>query len=141
MYVTPGTTVTFEWVSDGHNIVVDSQPSGGGWEGHEPLEDEGFSYEFTFETTGVYEYYCTPHQSLGMVGTVEVVEQPDADGDGRGTARGAGLREEPRHRLVHRDGRDPGPRVLLHEVRRRLRAARGVTPPVRRPSFTARERR
>lgn len=75
LYVTPGTTVTFDWVSDGHNIIVDSQPEGASWGGHEPLEDTGFSYEFTFETTGVYEYYCEPHQSLGMVGTVEVVEQ------------------------------------------------------------------
>ncbi|QZY00154.1 plastocyanin/azurin family copper-binding protein [Halobaculum rubrum] len=75
LYVTPGTTVTFDWVSNGHNIIVDSQPEGASWGGHEPLEDEGFSTEFTFETTGTYEYYCAPHQSLGMVGTVEVVEQ------------------------------------------------------------------
>ncbi|WP_277553663.1 plastocyanin/azurin family copper-binding protein [Halobaculum limi] len=74
LYVTPGTTVTFDWVSGGHNIVVDSQPDGGGWGGHEPIEDEGFSHEFTFETTGVYEYYCAPHESVGMVASIEVVE-------------------------------------------------------------------
>ncbi|WP_435062994.1 plastocyanin/azurin family copper-binding protein [Halobaculum sp. EA56] len=74
-YVTPGTTVTFEWVSDGHNIVVDSAPSGSSWSGHEPIEDEGFVHEHTFETTGTYEYYCDPHRSVGMVGTLEVVEQ------------------------------------------------------------------
>ena len=73
LYVTPGTTVTFDWVSDGHNVLFDQNP--GDVSGHEPLEDEGFSFEVTFETTGTYEYYCEPHQSLGMVGTVEVVEQ------------------------------------------------------------------
>ncbi|MFC6787572.1 plastocyanin/azurin family copper-binding protein [Halobaculum halobium] len=73
MYVTPGTTVTFDWVSDGHNVLFDQNP--GDVSGHEPLEDEGFSFEVTFETTGTYEYYCDPHRSLGMVGTVEVVEQ------------------------------------------------------------------
>ncbi|GAA0191370.1 plastocyanin/azurin family copper-binding protein [Halobaculum roseum] len=74
-YVTPGTTVTFEWVSGGHNIAVNSQPDGAGWEGHTPIEDEGFSTEFTFETVGVYEYVCEPHASVGMEGTIEVVEQ------------------------------------------------------------------
>jgi plastocyanin len=30
-------------------------------------------YEHTFETEGTYEYFCIPHESLGMVGTVTVV--------------------------------------------------------------------
>jgi plastocyanin len=33
----------------------------------------------TFETPGVYDYFCIPHESLGMVGTV-VVGDPDPDG-------------------------------------------------------------
>jgi plastocyanin len=82
--IAPGTTVTFTWESDNHNIVVDSQPEGAGWEGHEPLENSGFTYEHTFETLGTYEYYCQPHQSAGMVGTIEVVENPDAGGGGGG---------------------------------------------------------
>lgn len=32
----------------------------------------GESYEHTFEVAGTYEYYCIPHESSGMVGTVEV---------------------------------------------------------------------
>ena len=74
LQITPGTTVTFTWESDNHNIVVDSQPEGAGWEGYETIENTGFSYEHTFETLGTYEYYCKPHQTAGMVGTVEVVE-------------------------------------------------------------------
>jgi len=82
--IAPGTTVEFSWESDNHNIIVDAQPEGAGWEGHEPLEDTGFTYEHTFETLGTYEYYCEPHQTAGMVGTVEVVENPDAGGGGGG---------------------------------------------------------
>ena len=84
LQVLPGTTVTFTWESDNHNIVVDSQPDDAGWKGHEPLENSGFSYEHTFGTLGTYEYYCQPHQSAGMVGTIEVVENPDAAGGGGG---------------------------------------------------------
>ena len=74
LQITPGTTVTFNWESDNHNIVVDSQPEGAGWSGHEPIENTGFTYEHTFETLGEYEYYCQPHESAGMIGAIEVVE-------------------------------------------------------------------
>jgi plastocyanin len=79
LQITPGTTVTFTWDSDNHNIVVDSQPEGAGWEGHEPIENTGFTYEHTFETLGTYEYYCAPHESAGMVATIEVVESIETE--------------------------------------------------------------
>jgi halocyanin-like protein len=69
--VSPGTTVTFEWASPTHNVLVESAP--GDWSGHEAIENEGFSYQHTFETEGVYKYYCQPHLALGMKGVVEVV--------------------------------------------------------------------
>jgi plastocyanin len=84
LQIAPGTTVEFVWESDNHNIVVDSQPEGAGWEGYETLENTGFTYEHTFETLGTYEYYCEPHRTAGMVGTIEVVENPDAGGGGGG---------------------------------------------------------
>lgn len=71
--VSPGTTVTFDWASDNHNVLVEDQPDGAGWQGHEPLENNGFSVQHTFETSGVYTYYCEPHLSVGMKGVVEVV--------------------------------------------------------------------
>ncbi|WP_336002816.1 plastocyanin/azurin family copper-binding protein [Halorientalis halophila] len=71
--VSPGTTVTFEWESSNHNVVVEDQPDGASWSGHESLEDSGFSFEHTFETTGTYTYYCDPHLPAGMKGVVEVV--------------------------------------------------------------------
>ena len=85
LYVAPGTTVTWEWEGDGHNVVVDSQPDEANWEGHQPIENSGFTHEHTFETTGEYAYYCAPHQSLGMEATVIVNEEgqePGGGGDG-----------------------------------------------------------
>ena len=71
--VDPGTTITFEWVSDTHNILIEEQPSSAGWSGVQNIENSGFSHEHTFETEGIYKYYCQPHLALGMKGVVEVV--------------------------------------------------------------------
>jgi len=84
LYITPGTTVNFVWETSTHNIVVDSQPDGAGWEGHQPIESAGFEYSHTFETTGTYEFHCQPHQDLGMVGTIVVNEQGAAPSGGGG---------------------------------------------------------
>ncbi|MFW6435260.1 MAG: cupredoxin domain-containing protein, partial [Halovenus sp.] len=59
--VESGTTVTFEWATDTHNIVLESQPEDGDWDGHEEIEDTGYSHEHTFEADGEYEYICDPH--------------------------------------------------------------------------------
>jgi hypothetical protein len=39
--------------------------------------EAGATFEHTFETEGVYHYYCIPHESLGMLGSV-IVGEPDA---------------------------------------------------------------
>ncbi|MFB6130419.1 MAG: halocyanin domain-containing protein [Salinigranum sp.] len=67
-----GTTVTFSWVSNNHTVTVQSQPDGAGWEGHDSIEGKGFSTEHEFDTPGTYEYYCAPHETLGMKGAIEV---------------------------------------------------------------------
>ncbi|MFB6220433.1 MAG: plastocyanin/azurin family copper-binding protein [Halolamina sp.] len=76
--ITPGTTVNFVWDSDNHNIVVESQPEGANWEGTpgdaSTTYDTGYEYSHTFDTLGTYDYFCEPHKSAGMVGTIEVVE-------------------------------------------------------------------
>jgi len=85
LYISPGTTVTFEWESDNHNINPQSVPEGAEWEGHMPTENTGFSYEHTFETLGTYEYQCDPHAGLGMKATIIVNESgqpPGGEGGG-----------------------------------------------------------
>ncbi|QZY00074.1 plastocyanin/azurin family copper-binding protein [Halobaculum rubrum] len=72
LWIDTGTTVTFEWASGGHNVLFEEQPSDAGVSGHEPLEDEGFSFSVTFDTGGIYKYFCQPHKALGMLGAIAV---------------------------------------------------------------------
>lgn len=85
--IPPGTTVQFVWITDSHNIVVDSQPDDADWDGLEPIEDTGFEYEHTFEVPGTYEFHCDPHLSLGMEGAISV-EEGATTGDGGGGSGG-----------------------------------------------------
>lgn len=70
--IDPGTTVRFDWRSDTHNVAVESVPDGADWTGHESVEDAGFTYSHSFDVPGRYEYVCTPHEALGMTGTILV---------------------------------------------------------------------
>jgi len=78
--IAPGTTVVFEWTSDNHNVVVEEQPEGTDWTGEQSLENTGFTYSHTFETEGVYKYFCEPHLSVGMKGAIVVGPAPGAAG-------------------------------------------------------------
>jgi halocyanin-like protein len=91
--VDPGTTVTFEWVSDTHNVLIEEGPSGSDWGGVESIENAGYSHEHTFETEGVYKYYCQPHLALGMKGAV-VVGGSGGGGGGGGEGGGGGGGDE-----------------------------------------------
>ncbi|ELZ52536.1 MULTISPECIES: halocyanin domain-containing protein [Halorubrum] len=67
--VSPGTTVVWEWTGQGggHNVAAES----GDFES-ETVQEEGHTFEYTFEEPGTYEYVCTPHSSVGMKGAVVV---------------------------------------------------------------------
>jgi len=90
--VDPGTELTFEWASNTHNVAVAEQPDGAGWEGHDTVEDEGFSFSATLDTEGVYKYFCTPHVGLGMKGAVVVgdADVGESPGGGDGGSGGGG---------------------------------------------------
>ncbi|WP_435129872.1 halocyanin domain-containing protein [Halobaculum sp. D14] len=67
--VSPGTTVVWKWTGKGsmHNVVdVD-----GGFES-DLLNEQGATFEHTFDATGTYKYYCEPHKAMGMKGAVVV---------------------------------------------------------------------
>lgn len=76
--IATGDTVVWAWRAGGHNVRPDSTPSGTDWEGTPGGDgdtyDEGYEHEHTFETAGDYEYYCAPHEGLGMVGEFTVTE-------------------------------------------------------------------
>lgn len=72
--VESGTTVTWKWKSNTHNIAVDSQPADANWPGEPDIHDTGHEYSYTFDVPGTYDYHCDPHKSAGMTGTVVVQE-------------------------------------------------------------------
>jgi plastocyanin len=92
--VSVGDTVVWETVGAvGHSVTAyeDGIPDGaeyfasGGFDTEQAARDayvpgdtdagdvpSGETYEHTFETAGTYEYFCIPHESSEMVGTVVV---------------------------------------------------------------------
>lgn len=85
--VPTGTTVTWRFESATHNVSCNpdhhdevSLPEGAkpfaSYDGDDRFatEDEGATFEHTFEVTGTYDYVCIPHAANGMTGTVKVEE-------------------------------------------------------------------
>lgn len=82
--VTVGGTVSFVNDSGSHSATAyhpdNDQPllapeETDGWDSG-VLSEAGATFDRTFETEGVYHYYCTPHETSGMLGSV-VVGEPD----------------------------------------------------------------
>jgi plastocyanin len=48
----------------------------------------GESFSVTFDTPGVYDYFCVPHEHAGMVGRI-IVDAPDAEAQARQQASDA----------------------------------------------------
>lgn len=84
-----GETVTWTNAGDVNHTVTayeDGMPDGaayfasGGFDSERAARDRitdgliaaGEEYEHTFTTRGTYEYYCIPHESSDMIGTVRV---------------------------------------------------------------------
>ena len=67
--VDPGTTVIWQWTGKGnsHNVIAED----GTFES-EMYSAAGETFEYTFESEGMYKYYCQPHRALGMLGAVVV---------------------------------------------------------------------
>lgn len=106
--IQPGDTVVWETVgSIGHSVTAyEAEIPGeavyfasGGFESEDAARNsyragepasgdvtEGMSYEHTFEVAGTYDYFCIPHESAGMVGTIQVGGGTDGGGDGGGGA-------------------------------------------------------
>ena len=67
--IEPGTTVT--WVQSGDNPHTTTSYDGL-WDSGLIEGDSGGTFSFTFEEPGTYDYFCIPHEDLGMVGSVTV---------------------------------------------------------------------
>jgi plastocyanin len=106
--VAPGDTVVFENVgSVGHSVTAyeENIPEGAGYWASGGFDSEdaarsayspsggiadtgnvpgGESWSHTFETEGVHEYFCIPHEGAGMVGQIEVSADTGGGGEGGG---------------------------------------------------------
>jgi len=69
-----GTTVVWEWTGEGgaHNVVAEDA-STTQFDSGEPIDEEGHTFEQTFEDAGIELYYCTPHKANGKLGGIDVV--------------------------------------------------------------------
>lgn len=85
-----GETVTWVLQSGGHTVTAyhprnhsayqsripaDAEP----WDS-ELLTEQGAMFAWTFTKEGVYNYFCRPHESLGMVGAIVVGRSLDGPG-------------------------------------------------------------
>lgn len=86
--VKPGGTVTWTLESGAHSTTAyhsdndrpNRTPEGAkSWDSG-VLTEQGATFERTFETEGVYDYFCIPHESMGMLGSV-IVGDPDPEGE------------------------------------------------------------
>jgi plastocyanin len=84
--VEPGTTVT--WVQSGKNPHTTTSYDGL-WDSGMIEGGSGGTFSFTFEEPGTFDYFCIPHESLGMIGSVTVTgstASPTATATGTATA-------------------------------------------------------
>jgi len=76
--IAAGETVRWTWAAGGHNVRATSTPSGSDWAGTPGGDGKtyggDYTYEYTFDVAGEYDYVCIPHESLGMTGSFTVTE-------------------------------------------------------------------
>ena len=66
-----GDTLSFVWSSGSHTTTSTSIPAGAGaW--NVPLNSTSTSFNYIITKTGIYNFKCTPHESMGMTGKVTV---------------------------------------------------------------------
>jgi halocyanin-like protein len=72
IWISPGTTVTWEWTGEGgdHNVVANDGPAG--LDSGDPMGSGTYEFEFTDEDAGITTYFCSPHEGQGMKGGVAV---------------------------------------------------------------------
>ena len=99
--IAPGTTVVWENVgSIVHSVTAyeDEIPdeasyfTSGGFDAEQPARsaypdssiEGGGTYEYTFDTEGTFDYFCIPHETAGMTGSISVQQGGGAEEGGGG---------------------------------------------------------
>jgi plastocyanin len=66
--ISVGDTVEWQWIEGTHTTTSDSTSGQNVWDA--PIDAANPTFRFVITASGVHSYYCTPHLSLGMVGTI-----------------------------------------------------------------------
>lgn len=72
LFVEPGTTVRFEVVEGSHSATAYESRIPDGATAFDTGVISSGGVSVTFDTPGTYDYYCKPHESMGMVGRIVV---------------------------------------------------------------------
>ena len=68
-----GDTVTWTWEGGAHTVTSGANCTSDGMFGTDGIQSAvGSTFTHTFTTAGTFEYFCVPHCSLGMKGTIVV---------------------------------------------------------------------
>ena len=70
--ITLGDTVTWKWISGAHTTTSDSTTGMNTWDS--PIDVNHQIFSFVITSPGLHAYHCKFHESLGMTGTINVVE-------------------------------------------------------------------
>jgi len=82
LVITVGDTVIWENVQGSHNVDGRQLTYPGNPESfYSGPSSTGWTYEYVFEEEGFYDYECTPHVALGMVGTITVEPEQSTTAD------------------------------------------------------------
>jgi plastocyanin len=68
--IQPGDTIKWTWRSDHHSVTSTTNLF------DTDVRNSGFTFSFTFNNAGTYNYYCIPHGGFGMQGIVNVGAAP-----------------------------------------------------------------
>ena len=71
--INEGDTVRFMWGEEilPHNSVEEN----GLFDSGEPEREVNYSYTFGYDQDGVYDFFCEPHEAVGMDGTITVLDK------------------------------------------------------------------
>ncbi len=70
--INEGDSVRFLW--DGEALPHNSVEENGLFDSGEPEREVDYLYTFEFGQAGIYDYFCEPHESVGMDGIITVLE-------------------------------------------------------------------
>ena len=71
--INEGDSVRFLW--DGELLPHNSVEENGVFDSGDPEREVDYLYTFNYEQSGIYNFFCEPHESVGMDGSITVLDK------------------------------------------------------------------